>query len=109
MSKTELAVVEKAPIVPAVADWENKVDLLKRTVAAGATDDELALFIHQAKKTGLDPLARQIYFVKRQGKGTIQTGIDGYRLVAERTGKYAGNDDPVFIEQDGAKNPSRPL
>lgn len=84
---------------------ESKVELIKRTVAVGATDDELALFMHQVKKTGLDPLARQIYFIKRQGKGTIQTGIDGYRLVAERTGNYAGNDDPVFQELEGAANP----
>jgi phage recombination protein Bet len=114
MSKAELAVVEKpAPIVPAVADWENKVDLIKRTVAVGATDDELALFLHQAKKTGLDPLAKQIYFIKRKNwktgedKGTIQTGIDGYRLVAERTGHYAGNDDPIFEMAEGAKNPQK--
>lgn len=106
--EAKLAVMEKQNnIVPAVAEWETKVDLIKRTVAVGATDDELALFMHQAKKTGLDPLARQIYFVKRQGKGTIQTGIDGYRLVAERSGVYAGNDDPVFEEQQGALNPAK--
>lgn len=76
----------------------DQIELAKRTVAVGATDDEFAMFLYQAKRTGLDPLSRQIHFVKRQGKGTIQTGIDGYRLIADRTGLYAGSDDYRFDE-----------
>lgn len=83
---------------------DEQLDLIKRTVAKGATDDELALFLHQCRKTGLDPLAKQIYFQKRRSKNgdqmTILTGIDGYRLTADRTGKYAGQDDPVFDNED---------
>lgn len=81
-----------------------QVELIKRTVANNATDDELNLFMYTAARTGLDPLLRQIHFVKRNtrdgGKATIQTGIDGYRLLADRTGKYAGNDDPVFDDEE---------
>jgi len=84
------------PIAPEQPDWEAKIDLIKRTVAAGATNDELELFFHQARRAGLDPLAKQIYFVKRKGKGVIQVGIDGLRLIADRTGKYAGSDDAEF-------------
>lgn len=79
-------------------------ELLKNTVAKGATDDELALFWHVAQKAGLDPFARQIHFSKRtnyktnESTMTLITGIDGYRLTASRTGQYAGNDDPVFEE-----------
>ena len=79
---------------------DSKVGLIKRTIAQDATDDELALFLHQAQRTGLDPLARQIYFQKYKTKNgpqiAIITGIDGYRLVAVRTGLYAGNDAPEF-------------
>ena len=83
-------------------EWEEQMDLIKNTVAKGSTDMELKMFLHQCKKTGLDPLAHQIYCVKRwnaktqQNDTTIQTGIDGYRVVADRTGKYAGSDDYRF-------------
>ena len=86
------------PALPSVSWTSEQVELIKRTIAVGATNDELQLFLYQAKRTGLDPLSRQIHFVKRQDKGTIQTAIDGYRLVADRTGKYAGSDDYLFDE-----------
>ncbi len=85
---------------------KEQVDLIKRTVAKDATDAELSLFLHHAQKLGLDPLAKQIYFTKRKNFKTnvdvvtILVAIDGYRLIADRTGLYAGNDDPVFTEDD---------
>jgi phage recombination protein Bet len=88
---------------------DEKVELIKKTVAENATPDELKLFLYQASRTGLDPLARQIYFQKRYNKRrnkyemTVITGIDGYRLVADRTGQYAGNDDPVFDSEDSPR------
>lgn len=94
---TELATIENTS-VPTVSWTHEQTELIKRTIAIGATHDELQLFLYQAKRTGLDPLSRQIHFVKRKDKGTIQTAIDGYRLIADRTGKYAGSDDYLFDE-----------
>lgn len=85
-----------------------KIELIKQTVAKGASDLELDLFLHACKRTGLDPLMKQIYAIKRwnnqEKKETmaIQTGIDGYRLIADRTGRYAGSDEPVYeVGPDG--------
>ena len=65
-----------------------------------ATASELEVFFYQCARTGLDPIANQIYLVRRSNRMVIQTGIDGYRLVASRSGLMAGSDDPEFTEKD---------
>lgn len=84
---------------------EPQVDLIKRTLLdterVTFSSDELALFINQCKRTGLDPFTRQIYATKNQGKVSIQATIDGLRLIAERSQKYAGQTRPTFFDADG--------
>lgn len=80
-----------------------EIHLLKKSILDDKTTDaELALFSKVCQRTGLDPFARQIFGIRRDGKDggklTFQTSVDGYRLIADRTRCYAGSDDPLFDE-----------
>lgn len=71
--------------------WNDKqLAALRQLGVDRASNGDLAVFMHVAQRTGLDPFAKQIYLVERQGKQTIQTGIDGFRLVARRAVDAAG-------------------
>ena len=74
----------------------DQLDLIKHTVAAGATDAELKLFLYDCERRGVHPLDRLIHFTKRGGRYTPVVGIDFLRTRAADTGEMAGSDDAVF-------------
>jgi len=84
----------------------NQIELIKRTVAKGASDDELRLFIQVCKGANLNPFLKQVFLVPRwdskEGKEVraIQVSIDGFRAIAEEGGGYAGNEDAVFSGEE---------
>ena len=70
--------------------------------------EDLLAFLHLCQRSELDPFAREIYLIGRKDrtapsgmKYTAQTGIDGYRHIAERTGEYAGREGPWWCGPDG--------
>ena len=84
--------------------------MIRDTLANGASEQEFAPLMEMAKARRLNPLLRQIHFVKRWDAGkhrevwSVQVSIDGLRAIAERTGLYAGQDEPEFV--DGPEGPA---
>ncbi len=107
MSTSELAIREEQE-----AWTSNQIAALRQLGLQSAPDADLTLFFHLAKRSGLDPFARQVYMIGRNDsrsgtvKFTIQTGIDGLRLVAhraaERAGHSLGYEETLWCGQDGA-------
>lgn len=105
---TQALVKAESVLTPAPIDFnEEQMKVITNTIAKGATPTELEMFVATCKRTGLDPFMRQIYAVKRYDSATkgqvmaIQIGIDGQRLIAERTGKYDGQDPVEWLDEDG--------
>jgi len=107
MTKTQVLITQNES-VPATATHFNskQIDILKNSICKGVSNEEFEVFIMACAKTQLDPFMRQIYAVKRKSKKpdgtwgetmTIQTGIDGYRLIAERTERYAPGPEPTYV------------
>ena len=94
---------------PAMNWTEEQLELMKRTVSqTPLTNDEFQTFVYVAKARNLDPLQKQIHAVKRKvwddkekeyvERMTIQTGIDGYRAIANRTGLYMPSEKEPRVE-----------
>lgn len=101
MTNKALVKVESALSPVEIAFNEEQLNLIKRTIAKGVTNDELSLFVATCKRTGLDPFMRQIYAIRRGDTMTIQVGVDGLRLIAQRTGKFGGMDPISWLDEDG--------
>lgn len=95
-------IIQKQPAPVVVQEWSrDQIQLLKTQVAKGCSDLELDLFFQVCKRTGLDPFSRQIYAISRnifnpetrlkEPKMSIQVSIDGFRLIASRSGLYDGS------------------
>lgn len=81
----------------------DQMQIMKNMIAKGLTEDEFKMFLYMCMRHNLDPISRQIYAVKRGNTMTIQTGIDGFRLIAERTGKYSPGKPTEYIYDEKSK------
>lgn len=126
MSSNDVAVRGPSSAL-AIADGQTgfspaQVAALRHLGAEEAGEGDLAVFFHQATRTGLDPFAKQIYLIGRREnrrergpdgnwrdnwgtKYTIQTGIDGFRLIADRAARRhqetLGYEDTLWRAKGG--------
>lgn len=104
MSTSDLSLRDSSPAWSA-----EQRSLIRATFANGATDGEFAALLAVAEARNLNPFTKQVYFVKRWDSQkrcetwAVQVSIDGLRAIAERTGLYAGQDEPEYeYEEDGS-------
>jgi len=105
MAKTETALARTGTAEHGIVHLTaHDIDTLVKSniIPAETPPATIELFGRFIKESGLSPFRRQIHLIKRNTKQgaryTIQTGIDGYRATANRTGLYAGSDDYLFDE-----------
>jgi len=80
---------------------EKQRKLILDTCCGGATEEQAETLIAIAEARGLNPIAGECYFVKRwtRDRGetwAVQASIDSFRIKAEETGLYAGQDEPEY-------------
>lgn len=116
---TEIAVAQQAPLAVRndQSSWttKQKQALLALGVHGGRTDHgylpveegDWLRYLAYCQRTQLDPFANQIYMIARFDKNlgrfrqTIQVGIDGLRVIAERTRTYEGQTPTQWCGPDG--------
>ncbi len=84
---------------------QDQVDVLRRTICKGLTDDELLLFLARCHRRGLDPFEDVSVWKDTDGKMTLQARIDWMRMRSRRSGHFRGvkvdlipaPDDPAKI------------
>ena len=94
---------------PTQAFWTPEQNAALASIGLAETPNaDKAAFLHLCQATGLDPFRREIYLIGRNDrnspggkKWTAQTGIDGYRHLAEETGLYGGRVSQEWCGPDG--------
>ena len=101
MAKSKLAPIGKETVVVKVDAKDSQALMLddctiswadiKQTIAVGATDTELVMFMNICQSHQLNPFKREIYFVKYgAAKASFIVGYEVYLKRAEATGQLDG-------------------
>lgn len=86
-------------------DQPDMVNTIRQTVAKGATDAQLQMFLAVCKRTGLDPFLKEIWYVP--DRGTIMAGRDGYLRVANEHPMFDGME--TRVERDSNNIPIKAI
>lgn len=82
---------------------QNNVEMLntlRNTVAPGLTDSEFALFVEIVKSTGLNPITKEIWPIKVNGRLQPMTGINGFLRIANSHSMFDGME-VEFDKEEG--------
>lgn len=90
----------ESPQTQAIQWSPDEVTTIRDTVAKGASDNELKMFLHLSQTYGLDPFAKEIWFIKAGGQPVIMTSRDGYLKIANNDKGYEGMVSDVVYEGD---------
>ena len=92
-----------APLARDLGMDADRLALLSRTIGADLRPDELQLFLAVSARVQLDPFLKQIYPIKdnKSGRFYIHVGIDGRRVIGQRTGQVDGTHGPFWCGPDG--------
>lgn len=94
-------------ITPDQQQWSDAQLAALRQLWNGRTPGpgDLVRFLNVCQRSGLDPFASQVYFIERGGKWSVQTAIDGFRVIrdriAQQRGLAVGYDDTLYCGPDG--------
>lgn len=90
---------------------KEEIETLSKNLYSDHNEAQIETLIKVAEQSGLNPFTRQIYSTLKSSKNyktgqyedrqSIQATIDGLRVVAERSGKYEGQDGPYWCGNDG--------
>lgn len=113
MSNTSLAV---SPRRTAPMTWEPtkaEINIVRNNICNGMNDHQLSFCLNFSKTVGLNPIKRQIFFLKQNIKDkktnqwytkiTPYVSLDGYRVIAHRSGRFDGVEGPFWIGTDGTE------
>ena len=76
---------------------------VKQLCAPTATDAEFKHFIYLCRSYNLDPLKKEIYFLKYGSKSNILTSRDGYLKIANNDPHFDGLESDVVYQNDNLK------
>lgn len=85
MENKELATISTTP------KWDaRQIETIKKTVAIGASNEELDMFLSLAGTYDLNPFLKEIWCIKMGPRVVITTSRDGYLRIANRDSHFRG-------------------
>jgi recombination protein RecT len=98
MSKNQLSAINTQEFENVFTQKE--LEVVVNSIAKGATNEELALFIQICKQNNLNPFKNHIYFIKYGNQMSIQVSVEGIQYLAQQRDDYKGVTVQLVHEND---------